>query len=56
MPVSTAMGNMPNNLVVMLCGVYSLLIYQTHLVHTICFCIRRPLYVLQFIPPSISWG
>jgi len=34
MSVSTIMGHMPNNLVTMLCGAYSSLIYQTPRVHT----------------------
>jgi hypothetical protein len=32
LPVLTALGYMPNNLVIMLCSAYSLLIYQTALI------------------------
>jgi len=46
MLVSTALGYMPNNLVIMLCGAYSLLIYQTQRMHTVYLFIKQPLYLI----------
>jgi hypothetical protein len=46
MSVSTTMGHMPNNLVIMLCGGYSSLIYQTPRVRTARVFVK--LVYLQF--------
>jgi hypothetical protein len=48
MPVSTTVGHMLNNLVIMLCSVCSSVIYQKQQVHTVQLFIEQPLYISLF--------
>lgn len=48
MPISTAMGHILNNLVIILCSVYSSIIYQKRQVHTVRLFIKQPLYISLF--------
>lgn len=42
------MGHMLNNLVIMLCSVYSSIIYQKQQVRTVQLFIEQPLYIFLF--------
>jgi len=48
MPISTTMGRVLNSLVIMLCSVYSSIIYQKRWVRTVRLFIEQPLYISLF--------